>query len=203
MLRFADEIDEGAEADDERRRVVRDNTGQLDALIADEAASERREKIGQWLVGIVGTLAVAGIVTGLVFLFRGVEGAREADLAAAEETVVDGLKAQVDAFRNLDTSGLEEYFSQALIAEIDQLIEERRRADTFIDVVTVIEIVGSQLFDDQAGVEVVETVQGDVRRLSNGRSVGTFGPEQARIQFELAKADDGRWRVVRAITVET
>ncbi len=203
MLRLGDEMHERTEVNEERRRVIPDNTDQLDVLIADEASSERAEKIGQWLVGIVVALAVAGIVTGLVFLYRGIEGAREADLTAAEETVVAGLEARVNAFRNLETSGLEGYFSQELVAEIDLLIEDLRRADTFVDGVTEIEIVGSQLFDDQAAVEVVETAQGDVRSLSTGRSVGTYGPEQTGFQFELAKAEDGRWRVVRTITVET
>ncbi len=202
MLRFADQIKEGAEADDGRRRVIRDNTDQLDALIAQDESSERAEKILHWLVGIAVVLAAAGITTGLVFLFRGVEGARAADLTAAEQTVVAGLEARVDAFKNLDTSGLAEYFSEDLVAEVERLIEELRRADTFIDGVTDIEIVGSQLFDDQAAVGVVETAQGDVRSLSTGRSVGTYGPEQARFQFELEKAEDGRWRVVRTITVE-
>ena len=202
MLRFADQIEEGAEADDGRRRVIRDNTDQLDALIAQDESSERAEKILHWLVGIAVVLAAAGITTGLVFLFRGVEGAREADLTAAEQTVVAGLEARVDAFKNLDTSGLAEYFSEGLVAEVERLIEELRRADTFIDGVTDIEIVGSQLFDDLAAVGVVETAQGDVRSLSTGRSVGTYGPEQARFQFELEKAEDGRWRVVRTITVE-
>ncbi len=202
MLRFADQIKEGAEADDGRRRVIRDNTDQLDALIAQDESSERAEKILHWLVGIAVVLAAAGITTGLVFLFRGVEGARAADLTAAEQTVVAGLEARVDAFKNLDTSGLAEYFSEDLVAEVERLIEELRRADTFIDGVTDIEIVGSQLFDDLAAVGVVETAQGDVRSLSTGRSVGAYGPEQARFQFELEKAEDGRWRVVRTITVE-
>ena len=202
MLRFADQIEESAEADDGRRRVIRDNTDQLDVLIAQDESSERAEKILHWLVGIAVVLAAAGITTGLVFLFRGVEGAREADLTAAEQTVVAGLEARVDAFKNLDTSGLAEYFSEDLVAEVERLIEELRRADTFIDGVTDIEIVGSQLFDDLAAVGVVETAQGDVRSLSTGRSVGTYGPEQARFQFELEKAEDGRWRVVRTITVE-
>ena len=202
MLRFADQIEESAEADDGRRRVIRDNTDQLDVLIAQDESSERAEKILHWLVGIAVVLAAAGITTGLVFLFRGVEGAREAAWTAAEQTVVAWLEARVDAFKNLVTSGLAEYFSEDLVAEVERLIEELRRADTFIDGVTDIEIVGSQLFDDLAAVGVVETAQGDVRSLSTGRSVGTYGPEQARFQFELEKAEDGRWRVVRTITVE-
>ncbi len=177
-------------------QVIPPNPMDFDRSIDDELESAESEERRLRLIRR-SLLAVVVVGIGIALLvMRGIQGAEQADLEAAERALTGAVQARTNALRNLDAGGLERYFNSAQASQIADLVERLRAQGVYLTSSDEVEVMQASMEEGLAFIAVQETVRTEVRRTGTGEIVQSQPAQTQTIGFVLEKGTDGRWRVI-------
>ena len=176
-------------------RVVSSNVEAHEQQVSIERASEAAERRRLRMIGIgIVAAAILAIIV-MIVIAQQAQAASAADLAAAERTALRGIRSELDAFRTLDASGLRQFYSDALAAQLEQAIERLRAQGVFLDSTEEFGVLQSEARDRRAVVVARGAGELLVRALKSSELLSRT-PQTRTIALGLEKSDAGRWQVV-------
>ena len=175
--------------------VVSSNVQAYEQQVIGEQASEAAERRRLRMIGIG---VIAAVILALIVVFvivQQAQAAGAADLVAAERTAIRGIREELNAFRSLDGSGLRQFYSDDVAAQVEQAIEGLRAQGIFFDSTEEFGVFQSEARDRQAVVVARGAGELSVRALGSSDLLSRT-PQARTIAFGLEKSDAGRWQVV-------
>ncbi len=179
------------------QKTLAANVAEFDQTISEEFEASEAEAKRLRKIGIVlASLAVA-VIIGLFINSKVQESIQAGHLDTASTAALRAAQAQEDALERLEVTGLSSYFSDAVIASIQQQIDSLRANNVYvtarIDRVVLRENSGVQ--DERAFIAIRETGVTELRGSGDGRILSTDPAYRAVLGFIMDRAESGNWLV--------